>query len=76
MVPNVGFVLDKVALTRFFFVFFYLTIIIPPMLHIHLCGIWGWKVGLLEGPTPKNVVAFHPKIRKIKFQALEFMVQC
>jgi len=44
-VLNVGFVVDKAALEKVFLGFFNLTIIIPPMLQIHLCGIWGWKVG-------------------------------
>jgi len=49
MVLNVGFVVDKV------------TIIIPPVLHIHLCGIWGWKVGLLEAPVPKKCSGISPE---------------
>ena len=40
--------------------------------------VWhlGMESGLIEDPVPKNVAAFHTKIRKRKLQALEFMVKC
>jgi hypothetical protein len=76
MVLSVGFVIDKVTLELVFPQFFCLTIIISPIPHIQLCGIWGWTMGLLEAPVPKNVLAFHPKNRKSELQAMEFMLQC
>jgi hypothetical protein len=66
---HVGFVLDEVALRQVFLrvLRFSPVIIIPPLLHIHSCIIWGMDRGPVNGPVshtsshPIAVYAVHCK---------------
>jgi hypothetical protein len=75
MVLNVGFVVDKVALEKIFLSFLsdsHYSSSAPHLFVWHL----GMESGFIRGPSPKNVVAFYPKNRKRKLQAMEFMLRC
>jgi hypothetical protein len=65
----VGFVVDKVALWQVFLRVrrFSPLNIIPPLLHIHPCIIWGLDNGPIETQFHTDIVSTYRKNNKIEF---------
>lgn len=52
----VGSVIDKLALRQFFVRVFKFFPVIPPLIHMDSCAMWGWRVGPLASTVPHPII--------------------